>query len=328
MSASSIWNISEAEFPAQDSPRHRMGFALKYAALAPVVEPTQPLEFRIDDSSVDISARLDEPAAVADPDGRLAFFCCGARLHHLTLTLRHFGCLGRVEIFPDLAEPTLVARVHLGFCRERDALEHRLFAALSQPPPLGTVSNPVVSSEIVLAEISRAVARERGWLEFAQSETSRRRLAGLAAESDLGFASRGAPRELDSRRQQLGARLSWAHSRNSAAEGATVLPPGEARTMERTLPLPTCLAVVKTKTDDKHGWVVAGQAFARAALQAQALGVTWTCLSHIRRRSIRETLRTEIGHKGFAQTLLSFGGWLTPDVVRLDTPTTATATFR
>jgi hypothetical protein len=68
------------------------------------------------------------------------------------------------------------------------------------------------------------------------------------------------------------------------------------------------LAVVKTKTDDKHGWLEAGQTMARAILQAQALGLSWCFYDPVRRREAREALRMGVGHKGFAQVILQFRG--------------------
>jgi hypothetical protein len=68
------------------------------------------------------------------------------------------------------------------------------------------------------------------------------------------------------------------------------------------------LAVVNTKTDDKHGWLEAGQTMARAILQAKALGLSWGVYDPVRRREAREALRVGIGHKGFAQVILRFGG--------------------
>jgi hypothetical protein len=68
------------------------------------------------------------------------------------------------------------------------------------------------------------------------------------------------------------------------------------------------LAVLKTKTDDKHGWLEAGQTMARTVLQAQALGLPWAFFNPVRRREAREALRVGVGHKGFAQVVLRFGG--------------------
>jgi hypothetical protein len=88
------------------------------------------------------------------------------------------------------------------------------------------------------------------------------------------------------------------------------------------------LAVVKTKTDEKHGWLAAGQTMARTVLQAQALGLSWAFLNPVRRRQAREALRLQVGHKGFAQVILSFGPLMAGETALLAAPADATATFR
>jgi hypothetical protein len=88
------------------------------------------------------------------------------------------------------------------------------------------------------------------------------------------------------------------------------------------------LAVVKTKTDDKYGWLEAGQTMARTILQAQALGLSWAFFNPVRRRSAREALRMGVGHKGFAQVILRFGPLMADEMIPLAAPTTATALFR
>lgn len=322
MSASSIWNVSEADFPAHGSPRQRLGFALKYAALAPLETPSQPWTFRLTDAHVELVAKDDSTWEAVDPDRREVLIGCGAALHHLKLALKHFGCLGRVDLFPDLDEPALVARVHFGFSRERDALEKLLFAAMSSSPAdvPANIETPV--SEMILGELSRAVAGERGWLEFAQSEMSRQRVM------EITFAGATSSQNFDQVRTVSGPVSRWPRPL-FAFGGRNVDSPEVTLPTIRPLSVPAAtLAVVKTKTDDKHGWVAAGQATARAVLQAQVLGLSWAFFDQVRRREAREALRTRIGHKGFAQVILRFGALASGEMVRLATPTTATATFR
>jgi hypothetical protein len=88
------------------------------------------------------------------------------------------------------------------------------------------------------------------------------------------------------------------------------------------------LAIVKTKTDDKHGWLAAGQTLARTVLQAQALGLSWAFFSPVRQRSARSALRTSVGHKGFAQVILRFGPLMTGDMVRMAAPGAVTAALQ
>jgi hypothetical protein len=87
------------------------------------------------------------------------------------------------------------------------------------------------------------------------------------------------------------------------------------------------LAVVKTKTDDKYGWLAAGQTMARAVLQAQAWGLPWAFFHQVRRREAREALRLGIGQKGFAQVILRFG-WVTTREVNRSASDNVTARFR
>ena len=85
---------------------------------------------------------------------------------------------------------------------------------------------------------------------------------------------------------------------------------------------------MKTKTDDKHGWLEAGQTMARTVLQAQALGLSWAFFNPVRRREVRKELRLGVGHKGFAQAILHFGPLMADEMVRWFATKTATAVFR
>src|ERR1017187_5201736 len=107
MSASSILNISEAGFPANDLPREKLMFALKYAALAPTESGWLPWHFRMADSHLELLAKNSPAREEADPDRREFMIGCGSALQYLKLALKHFGCLGRVAVFPDLGQPAL-----------------------------------------------------------------------------------------------------------------------------------------------------------------------------------------------------------------------------
>jgi hypothetical protein len=298
MSATSMQSITEASFPANGTPLQKMKFALKYAALAPTEGHWQPWEVRMADTHLELLAREEPALAAFDPDGRELMIACGAALLYLKLALKHFGCLGRVALFPDLGNPALVARVHFGSCRERGPKEKLLFEAMTfnraNPSPLG--GTPV--SETMLAVLDHAAAGERGWLDFVQSETSRQNVLKITLSDDLA-----AQRVADS----------W---------NVTVEPVRGSSDSAATL------AVVKTKTDDNHGWLEAGQTMARTVLQAQALGLSWAFFNPVRRREARAALRMGVGHKGFAQVILRFDPLITGETARLTTPVTATATYR
>ena len=269
MNARRLWGVTEGDFPATGVPRQKLEFALRYAALAPTENNWQPWYFRLAEAHVELMAK-DNPAQEAmDPDRREFMIGCGSALLYLKLALKHFGCLGQVLLFPDLGEPALVARVHFGFGREQDARDKQLFEAMPDNRAQGSPLGHTPVSEAMLAVLGHAAAGERGWLDFVQSDNSLQQV--LEATLAENF---------------------WNGAAESVSESAIAT---------------ATLAVVKTKTDDKRGWLEAGQTMARTILQAQALGLSWAFFNPVRRRAAREALRLGVGHKGFAQGILRFG---------------------
>ena len=324
MSASSTWNISETGFPANDSPREKLMFALKYAALAPTESGWQPWHFRMADTHLELLAKNSPAREEADPDRREFMIGCGSALQYLKLALKHFGCLGRVALFPDLGQPALVARVHFGFGCDRDAREKLFFAAMTGSGKNGSPLGATPVSETMLAALSQAAAGERGWLDFVQSETSRQHVLKITLAGNQW-------------------RMSFDRSRIEPADAST-----EENDLFRSQPFPAfggrsadvwkmmerhsefstaTLAIVKTKTDDKHGWLEAGQAMARTVLRAQALGLSWDFFNPVRHREARAALRMGVGHKGFAQVILRFGPLVADEMNRAAELTTTTAAF-
>jgi hypothetical protein len=325
MSASSIENVSEAGFPANDSPREKLMFALKYAALAPTESGWLPWHFRMADTHLELLAKNSPAREEADPDRREFIIGCGSALQYLKLALKHFGCLGRVVLFPDLGQPALVAKVHFGFGRERDAQEKLLFEAMpggrTNNSPLGAM--PV--SETMLAALSHAAAGERGWLDFVQSEASRQQVLKITLAGNRWWMSfdRSSAQPADASVEENASRPAQPFS-TFGGRNADAWNLAEHHSEFST----ATLAVVKTKTDDKHGWLEAGQTMARTVLQAQALGLSWDFFNPVRRREAREALRRRVGHKGFAQVILRFGPLVLDEPVRVDAPANATEMFR
>lgn len=303
-----MWNVSEAEFPAEGSPRQKLVFALKYAALAPTEGNWQPWYFRVTDTHLELMIKKAPALEAVDPDGRELMISCGAALLYLKLALKHFGCLGHVTMFPDLGEPALVARVHYGFCRERKSpQEKHLFKAMTGSRAKGSPLGGIPVTETMLTVLSHAAAGERGWLDFVQSETSRQHVLKITLSDN----------------QTSPARPLFAFGvRDENSWNMTVEPVRQPTVSAATL------AVVKTKTDEKHGWLEAGQTMARTVLQAQALGLSWSFFNPVRRREAREELRLGVGHKGYAQVILRFDPLVAGEEVEMPAPATATSIFR
>ncbi len=309
MSASSLPSIAERDFPVNGSPREKLVFAIKYAALAPTESDWQPWHFRVADTHLELMTKNVPAREVVDPDRRELLIGCGSALLYLKLALKHFGCLGRVALFPDLGQPALVARVHFGCCRERDQREKVLFDAMTGGRANDSFLGGIPVSETMLTALSNAAASERGWLDFVQSETSRQHVLKIT------LANEQAPR---------GTRSLFAFGARSANSWNVTMEQIHQPAIQAAT-----LAVVKTKTDEKHGWLEAGQIMARTVLEAQALGLAWEFFDPVRRREAREELRLGIGHKGFAQVILRFGPLIANEVGRATAPTTrAEAIFR
>ena len=259
-----------------------MEFAINYTALAPTENGWQPWYFRLADTHVELMTKINPAQEAADPDRRGFMIGCGSALQYLKVALKYFGCLGQVILFPDLGQTALVARINFGSGCAQEPQEKRLFKAMPAGPAAVSPLGEMPVSDAMLTVLANTAAGERCWLDFVQSETGRQQVleATLTDDHDLGFGDEADEPEF---------------------------PPAVTTAL---------FAVVKTKTDDKHGWLEAGQTMARIILQAQAMGVSWAFFDPVRRRAVREELRTGVGRKGFAQVILRFGPLMTDEMVQ------------
>lgn len=340
MGATTYWNVSDTDFPANATPRDKLRFVVKHALLVPPEGCRQAWDFRISDDFVELIADDTLTAQEFDPERREPMIGCGAALEFLIRTLKRYRCWGRLEMFPELDQPTLVARIYAGSRGEQNVRKLQLFEAMTPPRqnPLWPNSAPV--TDATLEALRRAVAWERAWLEFAWSEISQKRLRKLTATV----------KHLRVEKNQVQAPAtirSAVHSNESCRSAGSILRdrlarwrlpflPVKARAapapkddsleeVESALP-PGLFAVLKTKTDDKRGWVAAGQTMARLILHTQILGLSCAFFNEaLRMPTVREELRPGVGRKGFVQAILRLGSVQSPaaipsNVVGLPTP--------
>jgi hypothetical protein len=320
MGATSDWTVPNAEFPLNAGADEKLGFAVKYAQLASEQIFWPSWNYRILDSVAELIA-TEAPLAHVLDDGRETVIGCGVSLQLFKLTLRHLRCLGRVELFPDLDHPLLAARIHFGHGGERDSTESRLYD-VSGPGFHTPLLDELLPFDSTARLFESAAQQERGWLEYARNETTRERLHTLAIRpqrlvvEEVRFTNRDSAtlpaHERKSTRMtsiSIFKRLSrWKKPQLVVKVGSSPVPSPGPEENSPTAALPGTLAVLKTKTDDRYGWLAAGQAIARVILQARASGVS--CILHnesLRSPHVRSALRTEIGRKGFVQAILRFG---------------------
>jgi hypothetical protein len=249
--------------------------ALKEAAAAFSPDEWQPWRFRIQDRLAELFMGQE---ITDDAESREGMIRCGMALQTLKLSLQRQHCLGRVNVFPELDQPRLIARVHVsepGGGSRRDAGG----PADSGPP---------------LTLIQTAAAGQRCWLELAQCERSRKHLAELAGTDGhwlfrITGATGGARPARRSNEGKFSLGLRWR---------PPLSPPGVPEATSE-------FAVIKTKTDDKHGWIAAGQTIALLLHTASQVGVACTFfMDSVRKVSTRHKLRMTIGHKGFGQAIV------------------------
>ena len=91
----------------------QVAFLVETASRAPSVHNTQPWQFRVQRSGLDLYADQARRLRAIDPAGREMLISCGAAVFGLRLGLRHLGYRAAVELLPDPDHPGLLARVRL-----------------------------------------------------------------------------------------------------------------------------------------------------------------------------------------------------------------------
>jgi hypothetical protein len=314
------WSISAEEFPANGVTPDKWRFFLRYAVLAPSSHNSQPWLFQVRDNTLELYADRRRACPVVDPHDRELIMSCGCALFHLRCAMRHFGCLGTVETFPD-RDPDLVARVSLGTQDETDVEEGKLFDAIPKRRTNRQPFNDDRVSGSLLVSLQRAAEAEGAWLRFVPNQKTKYAFAELVAEGDrIQWANKAFRLELSR----------WVHSnRSSSRDGVPGYAAGLDDLLSYTGPLVVrtfdmgegqaarnhdvatgspVLTLLGTDGDQPRDWVAGGQALARVLLRARVDDVWASFLNQpIEVPDLRIKLKELAGHSGFPQAILRFG---------------------
>lgn len=319
MSAALDWQFTDTVFPTHSTLREQLAFALKSASLASSKRLWQPWHYRLEGNFVDLLTRSSPSRVALDPEGRETMMSCGAALEHVATTLKSHGCLRRIDSFPDLDQPDWVARLYAGHSARRQAVKDPLLHIGSCEGRDADYGEGSTDPDAALNLLGKTAANERSWLEIPRGEVMRKRLRGLAAQrhpmpveephlrgnAPVQPAATGwEPNRADP--NSLFGRFSrWRKPQLTLRINVFPAPQSEAEDNQEFDASTGTFAVIKSKTDDKHGWIAAGQTLARLRLQGQALDRSWTlCNDALRNTHLRAELRTEFGRKGFVQAIL------------------------
>jgi hypothetical protein len=286
------------------------------AARAPSVHNTQPWRFRIADDVIELHADPDRILTQIDPAGRELMISCGAALFGLRLGLRNLGCLPALALWPDPAQPWLVARAWPDGHVAMTAIEAELLAAV---PHRHTHRGPFSPGEVsrrLLAALAADAAAEGSELRYVEQ---RGLVSGLAALVDVAATEQDASAEISAETR------GWLRPAGSQARDG--VPARAARPGGGQLALrfrqrdfgaadagdnagepPAVTAVLATAADTPDDWLRAGQALNRLLLRAATRWVFASLQSQpLESPRYREEVRDLLALQGQPQMLLQFG---------------------
>jgi nitroreductase len=287
-----------------DNLRH----ALELAGRAPSVHNTQPWQFVVSDTNVDLYANLQRWLPATDADRRDLMVSCGAALHHLRLALESSGLAGRTSRLPRGEESDLLALVEfvpspasaseLAAQIPRRRSDRRPFRHWPIPAEfLAQLVQHAADQGTVLRLIDDPRARAALLDAFAQAETAQDEVVGYNAEltvwTGLRASSEGVP-----------ARNLPDHPL-SGVSAQRAFDPGDLSSADVAGPEEDNLLVLGTASDDRLSQLRAGEALSAVLLHATRLGLASCPLSQpLEVADTRQVLRDEV-----------LGGTLSPQIV-------------
>ena len=311
---------SGGDFPVRGSSTEQWKFLLQSAILAPSIYNTQPWLFHIRYTYVEIYADRRRALPIADSEARFLMMSCGCTLFNLICAMRHYHCLGKLELLPG-GHPDLVARVHFGACGEGSADWPMLFTAVSKRRTCRRDLESERLSPGLEAELIAAARAEGAWLHFFTEEAEKVRVARMVFEAEKEQWNNAAYRE------EL---AKWVHTNHgSRSDGVPdyalpdddlfsypdpllepVFDAGDGETARHHEVAASCplMALLGCDRDFPCDWIQSGAALERVLLRAAAAGVYASFLNQaIANRESRMKLGFLCGYTGYPQMLFRLG---------------------
>jgi hypothetical protein len=302
---------TQLDLPMPNDPR--VAKALRRAAVratrAPSVHNTQPWQFLLSATSLEIVADLSRQLQVLDPRGRQLLMSCGCAVFNARVAVAASGVAADVQRFPDPLRSTLLARIVADPARRSDgdgtiahldpAIDARQtnrqeFTGGEVPPALVDVLVEAAAAEgcelvavvkdehrLALAELSRLADRTQNADPAYQAEL-RQWTSDDPGRVD-GVPSTSVPRTAGARRGAL-------PLRDFGLNGAAELPAHLHESAAR------CVLILGTDQDGPAAWLRAGEALERVLLEIARAGYAASPLNQvIEVPRTHEALRTDLG---------------------------------
>jgi nitroreductase len=288
---------------------------VRVAVAAPSLHNSQPWRFRIVEGGVDVYVDRRRQLEVIDPTGREMLISVGAAVLNLRVAIRHSGFLPAWRLWPDAAEPDLVARVRPGPPASPDPVVEALAEAIPRRHTNRHPFDRTVVPADVMERLTEAAALEGGQLNTVDA-IGRTAILSLVRTAEQRLRTEGRYRAeltewtLPSPGRRDGvppyAYGPWASLESLPLRDFGLTQPMLRRRDERFEPHPTIL-VLSTTGDTGEQWVRAGQALQRVLLVATGHGLSATPMSQpLEIPALRELL-TSSGTGRAAQVILRVG---------------------
>jgi hypothetical protein len=257
------------------------------AGAAPSVFNTQPWAFRVKDATIEMFADTSRELRAIDPDGRQLAISCGAALLNLRVAAARIGRAGTVNLFPDPAEPTLLATVTLKDFEARMHADAALYPAIRRRHTHRRPFQPRLVPGTTLAELIGCALAEHAALTVLGTD-ERRWLFDLVSFSEIALAEQpeygttmtqwtaGSANRLDGIPMTAFGTLPFSGlpPMRDFAQGHPTLEAGL-----QSYPKDPAIAILSTTSDDPTSWLQAGQALQRLLLVACARGLAASFLN-------------------------------------------------
>ncbi len=315
------WHTDPDAFPPYASDADRLRFVLNYAVLAPSGHNSQPWKFEVREHEVALYADRSRARRTVDPNDRELILSCGGALYNLRVALRRYGYLFEVDVFPDPANPDMLALLRLTGRQVPEPENHVLFDAIPKRHTNRGTFDARPIPDALLEKMAQAGREEGAKIHWVRQDGLRARLADLVAEADeIHFSDPEYREELahwvrsDRSRQPDGVPAAAMDGDRQVASIGGMLPHVVARgrqigdTHARLLVDAPAVAVVTTPQDDPAAWLAAGQAMQSALLLATANGLSASFFNApIEVAELRFHLKSGLAETGYPQVVFRLG---------------------
>ncbi|GIH21102.1 Acg family FMN-binding oxidoreductase [Rugosimonospora africana] len=292
-----------------------MRICLEAASAAPSIHNTQPWLFRLRDGGIDILADRRRRLEVIDPQGRELLISVAAAVLNARVAMLGCGWVPILRVFPNAAQPDLVARITPGPAAAPDPTVRALAAAIGRRRTNRRPFSDLPLPDPVVTELTAAAAAEGAVLATADT-------AGTEAVLALTRTADEWQRADPAYREELAAWTLPPRGRSDGVPAQAFGPQDERDTLPmrdfglvqpdlhrrnaRFEPDPT-LVVLSTEGDGRLAWVRAGQALQRVLLTAAVRGVAAAPMTQALEEPLTRQLISDQAHNQYAQVILRLG---------------------